>query len=117
MITLKRLIDIGNMIGKVIRFIFTTNRAIWFQKKLEGKQSSISSKISLTIDNDNTEEVISWLRQQKENWVVSDQEIDTAKTYHHVWLSAQHNKMIIGSIKIGFEQICRTGHCSFDDVE
>lgn len=96
---------IGKIIGKTNRFLFTTNRAIWFHKRLSEKQQSCAAKISLTIERNNTEDVISWLRQQKESWVVSTQEIDTARTHHHVWLSAKYNKKIIGSIKIGINHI------------
>ncbi len=90
------------LIGKFLRFIFTTNSAIWFEKDLIGELIDYQAKIPVEIDLNSTSQTIEWLKKQKESWVTNPEEITAALAYNHFWPSVRANGRIIGCIKIGF---------------
>ena len=94
-----------NLIGRFIRFIFTTNSAIWFEKDLTEKFINYKTKIPLEIDISSTNLTIEWLKSQKLNWLIHTQEIETAIKYNHYWPSVSNNGIIIGSIKVGLKKV------------
>jgi ribosomal protein S18 acetylase RimI-like enzyme len=91
--------------GKIIRFIFTTNSAYWFEKDLIDKIPDLKTEIPVNIDTNSTKKTIDWLKKQKHSWVINANEIKIALKYNHCWASAKINKKIIGSIKIGYSKV------------
>jgi len=93
------------MMGRIKRFIFTTNSAIWFERDLTEELIDYHAKLPLEIDISSTSKTIDWLKGQKESWVVHPKEIDNALKYDHCWTSVKLNGKIIACIKIGFNKI------------
>jgi len=87
------------------RSIFTTNNAIWFEKRLKEKNKEFKTEIPVKFDINSTKKTIEWLKKQKLSWVVYQKEIDAAIKYNHYWASISNNGEIIGCIKIGFGNI------------
>jgi ribosomal protein S18 acetylase RimI-like enzyme len=91
---------------RIFSFIFTTNRAIWFDKDLTEELKDHQAKIPVKFDTTSTSETIEWLKSQKQSWLfVRPKEIVTALKYHHCWASIRYNGQIIGYMKIGFGKI------------
>jgi ribosomal protein S18 acetylase RimI-like enzyme len=93
------------VMGSVIRFIFTTNSAIWFEKDLIEELADYQPKLPVEIDITSTRQTIKWLKIQEQAWVVHPKEIATALKYNHCWPSVRSNGKIIGCIKIGFGNV------------
>lgn len=90
------------LIGKFLRFIFTTNCAIWFENDLTGELIDYQAKIPVEINMNSTSQTIEWLKNQNESWVTNPQEITAALKYNDCWPSVSTNGETIGCIKIGF---------------
>ena len=88
--------------GKTIRFMFTTNSAIWFERNLTEKLVEYKPKIPVKIDMNSTNQTIEWLKNQKDKWVINPKEIAAALNYNHCWPSINTNGKIIGCIKVGY---------------
>lgn len=93
------------VMGRILRFIFTTNSAIWFEKDLTEEMADYQAKLPFEIDITSISQTIEWLKSQKQSWVVRPQEIATALEYNHCWPSVRTNGKIIGCIKIGFRNV------------
>jgi ribosomal protein S18 acetylase RimI-like enzyme len=93
------------VMGRILRFIFTTNSAIWFEKDLTEELADYQAKLPVEIDLTSISETIEWLKSQKQSWVVHPQEIATALEYNHCWPSIRTSGKIIGCIKIGFRNV------------
>lgn len=93
------------VIGSIIRFIFTTNSAIWFEKDLTEELADYKPKLPVEIDITSIRQTIEWLKSQEHAWVVHPKEIATALKYDHCWPSVRTNGKIIGCIKIGFGNV------------
>ena len=91
--------------GRILRFIFTTNSAIWLIKDLTEELTDYQAKLPVEIDITSTSQTIEWLKSQNQSWVVHPQEIATALEYNHCWPSVRTNGKIIGCIKIGFGNV------------
>ena len=94
--------SVRRLIGKFLRFIFTTNGAIWFEKDLTEKLVECQPKIPVEIDMNSTSKTIEWLKSRNEGWVTNPNEIVAALKYNHCWPSVRINGKIVGCIKIGF---------------
>lgn len=90
---------------RILSFIFTTNRAIWFEKDLTEELKEHQAKIPVEIDITSTRQTIEWLKSQKQSWLVHPKEIAAALEYNHCWPSIRTNGQIIGSMKIGFGNV------------
>jgi len=97
---------------RIKKFVFTTNSAYWFEKKIIDEINNFKTEIPVEIEINSTNETIDWLKKQKEkhSWVVNSNEIDTAQKYNHCWPSAKINNKIVGSIKIGFLKVYITDY-------
>jgi len=91
--------------GRILRFIFATNSAIWFEKDLSEKSPSYKANFPIEINTTSTSETIKWLKSLDEDWVIRPQEIPVAIKFGHCWISARTNRKIIGCIKIGFRNV------------
>lgn len=100
------------LMGRILRFIFTTNSAIWFEKDLTEPLSDYQAKLPVEIDITSTRQTIEWLKSQNQRWIVHPQEISTALKYNHCWPSVCTNGKIIGCIKIGFGNVYIADHNS-----
>ena len=94
--------SLKRLIGKFLKFIFTTNSAIWFEKDITKKLVEYPPMISVEIDMDSTSQTIEWLKSQNESWVTNPKEIAIALKYNHCWPSVRTKGHIIGCVKIGF---------------
>lgn len=94
--------SLRRLTGKILRFIFTTNSAIWLVKDLTEELTDYQAKIPVEIDMNPIGQTIEWLKSQNQSWVTNPQEIATALEYNHCWPSVRTNGKIIGCIKIGF---------------
>jgi len=94
--------SIRRLIGKSLRFIFTTNSAIWFEKDITEKLVEYQPKIPVEIDMNSTNQTIEWMNSLKDSWVTNPKEIAAALKYNHCWPSVRFKGKIIGCIKIGF---------------
>jgi RimJ/RimL family protein N-acetyltransferase len=93
------------IIGKIKRYIFTTNSAIWYERDLTKDLIDYNTKITVKINKDSTSQTIDWLKSQNQSWLVHPKEVETALKNNHYWLSVQNNKEIIGCIKTGFGSV------------
>ena len=90
---------------RILSFIFTTNRAIWFEKDLTKELKEHQAKIPVEIDITSTRQTIEWLKSQKQSWLVHPKEIAAALEYNHCWPSIRINGQIIRCMKIGFGNV------------
>lgn len=90
---------------RILRFIFTTNRAIWFEKDLTDELKDYQAKLPVEIDMNSISHTIEWLKRQNQSWVVHPKEISAALEYNHCWPFVHINGKIIGCIKIGFGKV------------
>lgn len=94
----------------LLRSIFTTTCAIWFEKDLSEKFQDVQVKIPIEIDFNSTSKTIEWLKKLNISWLVYPKEIVTALNYNHCWLSVRYKRRIIGCIKIGFGYVYITDY-------
>ena len=93
------------VISRILKFIFTTNNAIWFEKDLTEELVDFQLKPPIEVDLNSISKTIEWLKNQNQSWVVHPREIATAIEYNHFWPSIRINGEIIGCIKIGFGNV------------
>ena len=93
------------VIKKILRFTFTTNSAIWFEKDLTEELADYQAKIPVEFDITSISQTIEWLKSQEQSWLVHPKEIATAFEYNHFWPSVRTNEQIIGCMKIGFGNV------------
>jgi ribosomal protein S18 acetylase RimI-like enzyme len=93
------------ILGKIKRFIFTTNSAIWFEQDLTKELTEYQVKIPIEFDTSSTNQTIEWLKRQEQSWLVHPKEISVALEYNHFWPSVRANGKIIGCVKIGFGNV------------
>jgi len=93
------------IIKRILKFIFTTNSAIWFEKDISEKLVEYKTKLPVEIDLTSINQSIEWLKRLNLSWVVHPQEIATALKYNHFWPSVSVNGKIIGCTKIGFGNV------------
>ena len=92
-------------LSRILKFIFTTNNAIWFEKDLNEELKDFQLRSPIEINLNSTNKTIEWLKNQNQSWVVHPKEIATALKYHHYWPYVCINGKIIGCIKIGFGNV------------
>jgi ribosomal protein S18 acetylase RimI-like enzyme len=93
------------MMKKMLSPIIITNSAIWFEKDLTEELTDYKLKFPVEVDTSSIDKTINWLKNQKESWVVNQEEITTAYKYNHCWPFVSINGKIIGCIKIGFDSV------------
>lgn len=93
------------VISRILKFIFTTNNAIWFEKDLTEELVDFQLKPPIEVDLNSISKTIEWLKNQNQSWVVHPREIAAAIEFHHFWPSIRINGKIIGCIKIGFGNV------------
>ena len=90
---------------KMLSPIFITNSAIWFERDLTEELTDYQLKFPVEFDTSSIDKTIKWLKNQKESWVVNQEEITTAYKYNHCWPFVSINGKIVGCIKIGFDNV------------
>ena len=93
------------MMKKMLSPIIITNSAIWFEKDLTEELTDYKLKFPVEVDTSSIDKTINWLKNQKESWVVNQEEITTAYKYNHCWPFVSINGKIVGCIKIGFDSV------------
>jgi hypothetical protein len=71
------------MMKKMLSPIIITNSAIWFEKDLTEELTDYKLKFPVEVDTSSIDKTINWLKNQKESWVVNQEEITTAYKYNH----------------------------------
>jgi len=93
------------VIGRIFRFIFTTNSAIWFERDLTNEIIDYQPKIPVEIDTSSTDKAIEWVKSLNQLWMTDPKEINTALDNNHCWATAHINGKIIGCNRIGFRNV------------
>jgi O-antigen/teichoic acid export membrane protein/ribosomal protein S18 acetylase RimI-like enzyme len=88
-------------VGKIIRPVFETNSAYWFEKELSGRLPQVPVSLHLKVDLSSREETIGWLKKQKEPFMYNEREIETAREKRHYFPNVKYHNKIIGYAKAG----------------
>jgi RimJ/RimL family protein N-acetyltransferase len=95
---------IGLLFKRVLKVLFATNSACWFERDLGLPIADSSPRLPLRVDFNSSAETLAWLKAEERSWMLNPEEIEISLGNKHYYPNVRHENHIIGCIKAGFEQ-------------
>ncbi len=91
---------------KIRSVVFSTNSALWFKKETGHDCPPIRPGLNVDIEFNNSS-IIQWLsdNHNKYPWLYIPEEIRSAESNRHVFVTLVYNNSVIGYIKIGIKRV------------
>lgn len=90
---------------KIIRLLFETNSAFWFERDLSHPLPEIIPKLPVEINISSNIETLDWLKWSGEPWMFNRQEIDVGLKENHYFSNIKYQGRIIGYAKLGLGRV------------
>jgi ribosomal protein S18 acetylase RimI-like enzyme len=90
---------------ELLRLLFDTNSAIWFERNLLEDIPDVPMEMPLEIVLSAPEELISWVKDHGERWMLSPREIELGLREKHYFAVAKYHGNIIAYCRIGINRV------------